>query len=332
MHEFNIDTVKKVLFYIGVAAAAVAVWMTFSYGRSMSFAHGVSMALLTMVAAFIWTAADHFRKSGMRVASGVLMALGVMFTAVEYFSHIGYTVGNRLTVTEETGVQNASYANTQDSVKDDVDMRKVLQARYDELKAANPWVASATTEGLRSEIEALEGDYVFKRSKSCANVTIPESRKFCDKRAELKKRVAATEEFNGVAKQLEALSKSLTGKREVASKAEFKSSPIVNQTKFAAQLVTMDIAPSAEALNWTQIVIGAMIAFVTTFLAPTCFFIVFGNSKGESHERQPRNVGAAQSASPTTPRIINNTITDKSTARAIREAITSSYGNGNAYA
>jgi hypothetical protein len=37
-------------------------------------------------------------------------------------------------------------------------------------------------------------------------------------------------------------------------------------------------------MNWTQIAIGALIALVTTFLAPVCFFMAFGDAPQPTHQ------------------------------------------------
>ena len=282
---FDITTVKKVMLYVGIAAALVAVWMTFSYGRTMTFAHGIAMGLLTLVAAFIWTAADHYKKNGMKTAGNALFVLGVMFTAVEYFSHVGYTVGNRVTVAEDTGVQNAAYQGAQKTVTENQDTKAALAKVLADMQHDNPWVASATPDGLQADVEA-------------ANVTIPESRKFCDRRADLKNRIALALKFSATAAQMDKLQTYVDGKRDIASKTEFKSSPIVNQTRTFAQLATWDIEPSQAAMNWTQILIGALIAFVTTFLAPTCFFIVFGDSDAAPPRSKAEASGRANHATP----------------------------------
>ena len=276
MHTLDFNTVRRAALYIGIAAALVAVWMTFSYGRTMSFAHGVSMGLLTLVAAFIWTAADHYRKVGQRAAGTVLMVLGVLFTSVEYFSHIGYTVGNRVTVTEETGVVNTNWKQAQEAVTEDKANLEMWRKQLADLKEQNAWAASVTAEGLRASLASADKAIELETKRGgCKSKCLA----LMEKKADLDAKIATTEQVADLSKRIEATQRIIDGKRTVATKAEFKSSPIVNQTKFAAQLATAEIEPTAEAMNWTQIIIGALIAFVTTFLAPTCFFIVFGDQK-----------------------------------------------------
>ena len=295
MHDIAIG--KLVMLYIGIAAALVAVWMTFSYGRTMSFAHGVSMGLLTLVAAFIWTAADHYRKIGQKYAGTALMVLGVLFTTVEYFSHIGYTVGNRVTVTEEVGIVNTAYQQNQDAVTEDKANLEMWRKQLADLKEQNAWTASVTADGLRANLASADKAIELETKRGgCKSKCLA----LMEKKADLESRIATAEQVGDLSKRIEATQRILDGKRTTATKSEFKSSPIVNQTKFAAQLATQEIEPSKEAMNWTQILIGALIAFVTTFLAPTCFYIVFGDQKADPYIADVWKRQAERNAAPTT--------------------------------
>ena len=279
--QFDIRTVKKIMLYVGIAAAAVAVFMTFSYGRTMSFAHGISMGMLTLVAAFIWTAADHYRKIGQRYAGSILMLLGALFTSVEYFSHIGYTVGNRVSVAEETGVTNTNWQAAQDSVKEDAGNLSMWRKQLDDLTAQAPWAATVSADGLRAQLASYDKEIELETARGGCKSKCAKIMKY---KADIEDRIATAEKASNLNKQIEATQRILDGKRTTATKTEFKSSPIVNQTKFAAQLATLEIDPGNVALTWTQIAIGALIAFVTTFLAPVCFYIVFGDQEAPSAE------------------------------------------------
>ena len=48
---------------------------------------------------------------------------------------------------------------------------------------------------------------------------------------------------------------------------------------FVAQIWTAELNPDEMSLTWTQIIIGAFIAFVTTFLAPIMLNIALGPDK-----------------------------------------------------
>ena len=61
----------------------------------------------------------------------------------------------------------------------------------------------------------------------------------------------------------------------------------MNQTNFVAQLWTAELNPDERSLTWTQIVIGAFIAFVTTFLAPIMLNIAFGPERDTPRASRP---------------------------------------------
>ena len=85
---------------------------------------------------------------------------------------------------------------------------------------------------------------------------------------------------------------------------EYKSSPIVNQTKFISQIATASLEPGKEALTWAQISIGLLIALVTTFLPPFAYYLAFGGTlhKAGASRAQPSTAAFNPLASvPTVP-------------------------------
>jgi hypothetical protein len=103
-------------------------------------------------------------------------------------------------------------------------------------------------------------------------------------KASLEERISIAEEADNLTKQINATQALIDKSREKAAATEFKSSPIVNQTKFVAQLTTLSLEPGAAPLTWVQIAIGMLIAIVTTFLSPFAFYLAFGDSL---HKAQP---------------------------------------------
>lgn len=323
------SAVRKAALYVGVAALLVGMGMAFEYGRAMSFLHAVSLGLLAIAVSIAFIGAEMYRAAGRNTAATIAMLAGLGFSIGEYGTHFGYTVGTRVSETQQTGVTNATYKAIQDNRDREVANLDMWRKQLNDLTAQNAWAATVKADGLRTQLEtankAIENETARKGCKSKCEIKMKE-------RDAIAEKIGKVEQVEDLTKRIEATQRILDKKVDVAANTVFHSSKIVNQTAGFAQIATWSSEPSESAMSWTQLILGAIIAAITTYLAPFCLSIAFGNSKGESHERQPRNVGTAQSASPTSPRIINNTITDKSTARAIREAITSSYGNGNAYA
>lgn len=285
------STLRHPLFWVGLTALGFGVWMTFEFGRAMSNAHAGAMALLTILVALMWSDIDKLWRGKRRILAGFLTVLGVLFVGVEFFSHIGYTVGHRIRDAEETGVQNARFQMAGDEVVDNRKNLDLWRKNLAELQAQQPWVATVTADGLRAELANLTGDFVFKRSKQCTDVTLPDSRKHCDQIADVKTRIGLAEQKARLTERIEATQRLLSGARQEAKTTEFRTSPIVAQVKFASQIATGELEPGQAALTWTQILIAFGIALVTTFVPPVALFLA-RNGRGDG-AAEPKAVQAS---------------------------------------
>jgi len=272
MHPMNdIATVRKVALYVGIPALAVAVAMTFQYGKSMSFLHAVCLGLLTIAGSIIWPYVKHIRTD--KIASNVFRCVGALFLAVELFSHLGYTVGTRVMEAETTGITNAVYENNQAAAKDDAANLELWRKQLKDLTEQNAWAATVKADALRSQLETAD--------KAIANET---ARGGCKSKCEAKMRerdaiaekVGKVEKVEDLTKRIEATQRILDGKRTAANKTEFKTSAVVAQTGFVAQLATQSLDPDKASLTWTTIAIGFLVSLVSTFLAPVMFSIALG--------------------------------------------------------
>lgn len=295
-HMLTEDLVRKIAFYTGLGALAAGIGMAFEYGRAMSYLHAVSLGLLAIGVSIAFVGAKMARNNGSQIGGVLLTAIAMGLSVGEYGTHFGYTVGNRVADSQQTGVHNAAYKAVQDNRASEkhnlelwIDQRSQLMAARAERLKLNPWITSASSEGLQDQIANMEGDFVFKRSKQCADVTLPESRRFCDKRAGLKNQLGSINEFNHDAeevakldKQIEATQRVLDKKTEKATTATYQSSKIVNQTAGFAQLAAWTDEPSDSIISWTQLVLGAIIALITTYLAPICFNVAMPNHMAQA--------------------------------------------------
>jgi hypothetical protein len=272
----SIDRIKKGMFLISTVALVSGAWMSFSFGASMSFAHGITLALLTFVAAFMFVLIDHLKANGLATwKAGLLTGVACIFLAAEFFSHIGYTIGTRVENTEMTEVQNIKYDDSREMVADNKANLKMWKERLADLEKQNGWTATVSADALRAKLPGLELqiDQESKRG-GCGPLCL----KYTKERDDVKAQIATVEEVTGLKKQIEATQRKVDDYREKSAKVEYKSSPIVNQTKFVSQLATVSLEPGKAALTWTQIAIGFLIAAVTTFLAPYVNFLVFGDA------------------------------------------------------
>jgi len=274
---------RRVALYVGGTGLVIAALMTAKFGLSMSPLHAAGLCLLTVAGSIIWPVIKH-TWNARSFQTWSMIACGVLFLAVEYFSHLGYTVGTRVGETQQTGVQNTSYQNAQDALASDKKNIDMWREHLAKLQAENAWVASVSADGLKAQVAAA--DEAVKQEQNRGGCG-PRCLRLMKDKGSLEERIALAEQASDLSKKIEATQRLIDTKTQVASATEFKSSPVVNQTNFVAQLWTAELNPDERSLTWTQIVIGAFIAFVTTFLAPIMLNIAFGPERDTPRASRP---------------------------------------------
>lgn len=309
----SMSFLRRVALYVGGIGLLIAALMTAKFGLSMSPLHAAGLCLLTVAGSIIWPVIKH-TWDARSVQTWAMIVCGGLFLSVEYFSHLGYTVGTRVGETQQTGVQNTSYKNAQDALASDKKNIDMWRDHLAKLQAENAWVATVSADGLRAQVSAAdEAIKQEERRGGCG----PRCLRLMKDKGALEEKIALAEQATDLSKKIEATQRLIDSKTEVASATEFKSSAVVNQTNFVAQIWTAELNPDERSLTWTQIVIGAFIAFVTTFLAPIMLNIAFGPERQADARHQP----VAQPSVPASPpgyRV--ETYTDRSTAAGIVRA------------
>lgn len=278
-----IEKIKRALIVIGSVSLATGAFMSYKFGSAMSEVHGVTLALLSCFAAIMFTAIDHLRHTG--VLSGwklrTAFTVALVFLGAELFSHVGYTVGTRVENTEMTGIQNTKYADTREAVTDHKAQIAMWQERLKTLTAQHAWAPTTKADGLRAQLDSAQKAIDLETARGgCKSRCLA----LMKDKASIEERISIAEEAENLTRQINATQALIDRSREKAAATEFKSSPIVNQTKFVAQLTTLSLEPGAAPLTWVQIAIGMLIAIVTTFLSPFAFYLAFGDSL---HKAQP---------------------------------------------
>lgn len=272
MHPMtDIATVRRIALYVAIPALCVAVAMTFQFGRSMSFLHAICLGLLTIAGSIIWPYIKHIATD--KIAANFFRAVGVVFLTVEMFSHLGYTVGTRVIESESTQVTNAVYQNNQESVKDNAANLQLWTKQLKDLTEQNAWAASVKADALRTQLETA--------SKAIDNET---KRGGCKSKCEAKmrerdaiaERIGKVEQVEDLTKRIDAAKRLADDSRQKANATEYKTSAVVAQTGFVAQLATQSLEPDKASMTWTTIAIGFVVSLVSTFLAPVMLTIALG--------------------------------------------------------
>jgi hypothetical protein len=295
----DITTIRRVLTYVGTAALVVDCAIAASFGWQMSALHAAGLCLLVIATAFVFPAADQLWSEKRRFSAGVVTAGGIVALMVTYTVHVGYTVSQREHDTQQTGVTNVRYRQAQDQVASDKTNLEMWRKQLADLQAQHAWAPTVSAEGLRAQLASHDKAIELEGKRGgCKGKCLV----LMEKKAAVEEKIAIAEKQSDLSKRIEATQRILDKKTEVAGNTEFKSSKIVNQTKFLAQIATFDLEPEGAPMVWTQNGIGALIALVTTFLGPFCYFIAFRAWPGAvSRERAPIASGAVTAPRPQAP-------------------------------
>jgi hypothetical protein len=267
---------RKTALYVGLCALLVGMGMAFEYGRAMSMLHAISLGLLAIAVSIAFVAAELYRGEGRNIAATVATIAGVAFSIGEYGTHFGYTVGARVADAQQTTVQNASYAAVQKNRDSEVANLDLWKKQLASLLEANAWAPTIKADGLRAQIAAYDKDIELETNRGgCKGKCL---QKMKDK-GRLEERIAIVEQAADLSKRIEATQRIIDKKVDVAAKTEYHSSKIVNQTMGFAQVISWSDTPSESTLSWTQLLLGAIIALITTYLAPFCISVAFGSTK-----------------------------------------------------
>jgi hypothetical protein len=268
----DIHTLKRVCLWLGIAGLLVGCAMTFEFGRAMSYWHAISLCILSVAVALMWPFVDHLWRQNSRIAAVIIGVFASAFTLAEFGSHLGYTVGHRVRDSQETGVQNVTYQQAQDSLSSETENLKLWRDQLAKLQEQHAWAPTVSADGLRAKLASHDKAIQLETARGgCKGKCLT----LMKAKADTEEKIAIAEQASDLKKRIEATQRILDRKGDTARATEFKSSKLVNQTAFAAQLWTANINPDGESKEWTNIGIGFLISLVTTFLPAIMLFIAF---------------------------------------------------------
>lgn len=263
------NSLGQLLFVLALLAVGVDAGIAGKYGWSQTFLHAAGFALVAIAFCILPDVANEERRKGNKVAAGWIAAACIPLGFVAYQSHVGYSSSIRVGDMQQSGFKNASLetqqANLSAAQKALADLqsdRKKAVAERDAKMAANPWAANTNAVGIKAEIESLKGDFVFKRSKQCKDVTLPESRAHCDKIAKAENRLGEIDTLNKASDEIKRLDDRIDTQQKLinAKTAEIKtqgydSSTVVNQNGTIASLVNYFVGgmSAEDAIKPTQV-------------------------------------------------------------------------------
>lgn len=281
----NWQTLQRIFLALGAVGLLISCAMTFKFGYAMSALHAVALVLVTVMAAFIFPARRFLKEFGATGAAKIVGILGCFFICLEFYSHLGYTVGMRNKATLEATVQTAAYKNTQDSLSSEKTNLAFWREQLTSLKQQNAWTATVTADGLRASLEAADKKIELEtRRGGCKRKCLV----LMEDKANLEARIATAEKVEDLSKRIEATQRILDGKTEKAVTVKTGFSAAAAQTDWMGKIYLLASGENAEdalnpdqvTLTVTDIVIGFLIALGATMLPTTSFFLAFFGMKG----------------------------------------------------
>jgi hypothetical protein len=188
----------------------------------------------------------------------------LVFAGGEFIGHIMVFASQRHASIQKANVKTVNWDGVVAASAEDEAALKMWEVRYADMRKANPWAASTSADALQTEIANLEGDALFKRSKSCADVTKPDSRAFCDRYAAVKVRLGNIKDINKAAEQIEATKRKLDSTREKLRQTDKGFSEAGAQVDVVAILTSMSLSPSGGHKQASNIGLEVFIAFLFT--------------------------------------------------------------------
>lgn len=321
----DLDSFRKFFRYAAMASTVFSAGLTFWFGIHQHPNGWIAFA----VAGFLVVCSvgsDYlilFVREAWRQRNRGMVAFGVVGMAtvctLNLISNLGSVGWQRQTTMNEAKIQNTSAQYARDDVTDtkaQIETWTANLARLEKVsEESSRWSTTATPAGLAAEIANMEGDFLFKRSRQCADVTKPDSRAFCDKLAGLRARVSTITEIESLRKRIDTNVKILSDLREKAKAEKTVVTAPDAQAGFFAGIMTASLTPTETARQWTDKGIAGLIAY-GLFLAPI-IFAVFGF---DGRNRRPDDVlpaathsaansgGAHQPASFSPREIVRNVI------------------------
>ena len=280
------QTLQRIFFALGAVGLLISCAMTFKFGYAMSWLHAVALVTVTVMAAFIFPARRFLREFGATGAARIVGILGLFFIALEFYSHLGYTVGMRNKATLEATVQTAAYKNTQDALESEKTNLAFWRQQLSDLKQQNAWTATVTANGLRASLEAADKKIDLEtRRGGCKRKCLI----LMEDKANLEARIATAEKVDDLSKRIEATQRILDGKTEKAVTVKAGFSAASAQTDWMSKIYLLStgndakdaLNPDAVTLTVTDIVVGFFIALGATMLPTTAFFFAFFGIKAD---------------------------------------------------
>lgn len=196
------------------------------------------------------------------------------------------------------------------------DMNRVTTDKVGEVKRIEKRIAEIkggwkttylSPDAYQAEIDNLQGDFLFKRSKGCTDTSLPDSRAHCAKIASAKAHKSMAEQRQKEDKEAYDLGIQLAAAKEASAGVVTHANPTEAATKAFVSWGRLTLAPNATEMAWGQ---NAILLFMTVLVVSLISIIshIIGVERGREFLRQssdgaftftaPRVAGPAEAREP----------------------------------
>ena len=285
----NVETLQRYARGLGLGFTAIASLMSasagYKFGGDSLFASVLLAALLgglTIAVALMLNFVDLAWSNGERSIGGAIAVAFVLCLIGEYASHVAFGTGHRAANIETATLQNTRYTDTREQVEDTKASLALFRDRLAKLEAANAWAPTVTADALRAEAQAEEMRGGCK-AKCMA----------------IKAKIAIAEESSELRRQITATNAVIEKHRQKAAATEKGDSIAMNQSQLYATAFTGSLTPTASAVAWANIAVGAYLSMLSTGLG--ALFNWLGFHQFRRHDGGRRDDVMPQAVRPVSP-------------------------------
>lgn len=342
----------QALFVVAVGMTAIDAAISYRYGSRQTDLHAWAFAgIMVAFAVMPDVSISELRKKN--VPGAIAMGIVAVFLGlIVAQSHLGYGGSIRMAMVTDNANNLKRAADTDNSAKSEEKqletLRTVLatlQTERDQLRKQHPWAATTTPEALKAEVANFEGDKLFKRSKQCADVTLPDSRAFCDQVKDARARLAnitdmnaKADRINQVVAQIETAQQRVDAKTAAAHQATAPTNDIANQATLGAIVVNWvgglrgeaALSPTVTQQQAANVFLAVFNSFGMMLTAPALMVAagfnripgalggMFGPHGGGTHQPAPArsSVPASPGNAPSVPGVPNGALDAIASRRA----------------
>lgn len=234
-----------------------------------------------------------FSAAGMRGRAVNCWIIGAFFALANCMFDYSSAAALRDAVATAAANQN----NAADTRKGEV---KRIEERIAEIERQTAWKTTfEAPEAYSAEIENLQGDFLFRRSKQCGDTSLPDSRAHCAKIATAKAHKAMAEQRQQLAKERAQLDVELVGAKNSSVATKLHSNPATAQVRAISAWFTGDRQLNDAASFWG----GNSIMLLMTLLV-NAGLVYLGNEIGHAQaSRRQSEEGDADAFSFTAPQL-----------------------------